>query len=209
MPAADPLLACDRRWSDDWRRTVAGVDEAGRGCLAGPVVAAAVVLPPRWLPAGLDDSKRLTAARRERLYAVLVRDALAWGVAAVSPREIDRTDILRATLRAMRAAVALLRPSPDVVLVDGNRLPPLPVPAHALVGGDRRSAAVAAASILAKVVRDRLLAELDRRHPGYGLAAHKGYGTAAHRRALRERGPSPVHRRTFAPVASLAQGRLW
>jgi len=209
VAAADDLLTCDRRLSDRWRLPLAGVDEAGRGCLAGPVVAAAVVLPPDWLPEGLDDSKRLTPRRRELLYDAIVRGALCWGVAAVSPRDIDRTDILRATLRAMRRAVALLRPSPGIVLVDGNRPPALPLPTRCLVGGDRRSAAVAAASILAKVVRDRLLVELDRRHPGYGLAAHKGYGTADHVAALRRRGPSPVHRRTFQPVASLDQGRLW
>jgi ribonuclease HII len=188
---------------------IAGTDEAGRGCLAGPVVAAAVVLPPGWAPAALDDSKRLTARRRAVLYAEIVRGALDWQAEAAWPREIERTDILRSSLRAMATAVARLRVRPDLVLVDGNQAPPLDCPAACLVGGDGLSAAVAAASIVAKVVRDGLMADLDARHPGYGFAGHKGYGSADHLAALRLLGPCPLHRLTFAPVAGLRQGSLW
>ena len=188
---------------------IAGTDEAGRGCLAGPVVAAAVVLPPGWAPAALDDSKRLTARRRAALYAEIVRGALDWQAEAAWPREIERTDILRSSLRAMATAVARLRVRPDLVLVDGNQAPPLDCPAACLVGGDGLSAAVAAASIVAKVVRDGLMADLDARHPGYGFAGHKGYGSADHLAALRLLGPCPLHRLTFAPVAGLRQGSLW
>jgi ribonuclease HII len=188
---------------------IAGTDEAGRGCLAGPVVAAAVVLPPGWAPAALDDSKRLTARRRRALYADIVREALDWRAEAAWPREIELTDILRSSLRAMAAAVARLRVRPDLVLVDGNRAPPLDCPAACLVGGDGLSAAVAAASIVAKVVRDDLMIELDARYPGFGFAGHKGYGSAAHLEALRRLGPCPLHRLTFAPVAGLRQGSLW
>ncbi len=188
---------------------LAGTDEAGRGCLAGPVVAAAVVLPPGWAPEALDDSKRLTARRREALYRDIVREALDWQAEAAWPREIERTDILRSSLRAMATAVARLRVRPDLVLVDGDQAPPLDCPAACLVGGDGLSAAVAAASIVAKVVRDGLMVDLDARHPGYGFAGHKGYGAAAHLAALQRLGPCPLHRRTFAPVALLRQGSLW
>ncbi|MBA4377247.1 MAG: ribonuclease HII [Gemmatimonas sp.] len=188
---------------------LAGTDEAGRGCLAGPVVAAAVVLPPGWAPEALDDSKRLTARRREALYRDIVREALDWQAEAAWPREIEHTDILRSSLRAMATAVARLRVRPDLVLVDGNQAPPLDCPADCLVGGDGLSAAVAAASIVAKVVRDGLMIDLDVRHPGYGFAGHKGYGAASHLAALQRLGPCPLHRRTFAPVALLRQGSLW
>ena len=208
------LAAFDRARAADPSRAggalvIAGTDEAGRGCLAGPVVAAAVVLPPGWAPAALDDSKRLTARRREALYRDIVREALDWQAEAAWPREIEHTDILRSSLRAMATAVARLRVRPDLVLVDGNRAPPLDCPAACLVGGDGLSAAVAAASIVAKVVRDTLMADLDARHPGYGFAGHKGYGSADHLAALRRLGPCPLHRRTFSPVAGLRQGSLW
>jgi ribonuclease HII len=188
---------------------LAGTDEAGRGCLAGPVVAGAVVLPAGWIPAGLDDSKRLTGPRREILYDAIVRGASAWGAFAVWPREIEATDILRASLRAMAGAVSLLRPAPDLVLVDGNQLPPLDVPAETLVKGDATSAAVAAASIVAKVVRDRLMTDLAVRWPGYGFARHKGYGAVVHLEAIDALGPCPLHRMTFRPLSALAQGRFW
>ena len=191
------------------RGPIAGTDEAGRGCLAGPVVAGAVVLPAGWCPAGLDDSKRLTALRRDVLYDAIVEGALCWGAFAVSPRRIDEINILRASLEAMAGAVALLRRVPGVVLVDGVHAPALPMPSRCLVGGDGRSAAIAAASIVAKVVRDRLMVEMDRRWPGYGFAGHKGYGAPEHLEALRTLGPSPIHRRTFRPVAELGQGVLW
>jgi ribonuclease HII len=180
---------------------IAGVDEAGRGPLAGPVVAACVVLDPeRPVPAGVADSKRLTAAARERLEEVILAEALAWGLLAVSARRIDETDILRATLEAMAGAFSQIPLPVDLVLVDG----PIPFGCATLlkplVRGDQRSANVAAASILAKVHRDRELVALDRRYPGYGFARHKGYGTAEHLAALQRLGPCPEHRLSFRGV---------
>ena len=186
---------------------LAGVDEAGRGPLAGPVVAAAVILDPRQPIAGLADSKKLTALRRERLFDAIRAKALCCSIAEASVEEIDRLNILQATLLAMQRAVAGLRLSPAKVLVDGNRLPVLPVRAEAVVGGDARVPAISAASILAKVHRDRWCARVDATWPQYGFAAHKGYGTAAHLAALQAHGACEHHRRSFAPVAAvLAQG---
>ncbi|MBS0499861.1 MAG: ribonuclease HII [Burkholderiaceae bacterium] len=188
---------------------VAGVDEAGRGPLAGPVVAAAVILDPRQPIAGLADSKKLTARRRERLFDAIRAKALCCAVAEASVEEIDRLNILQATLLAMQRAVAGLRLPPAKVLVDGNRLPRLAMRAEAVVGGDARVAAISAASILAKVTRDRWCVEVDAQWPQYGFAAHKGYGTAAHLAALQAHGPCALHRRSFAPVAAaLAQARV-
>ena len=181
---------------------VAGVDEAGRGPLAGPVVAAAVILDPRQPIAGLADSKKLTARRRERLYDEICAKALCCSIALASVAEIDRLNILQATLLAMQRAVAGLRLPPAKVLVDGNRLPTLGVLAEAIVDGDATVPAISAASILAKVQRDRWCAEVDAQWPQYGFAAHKGYGTAAHLAALRAPGACEHHRRTFAPVAA-------
>lgn len=181
---------------------LAGVDEAGRGPLAGPVVAAAVILDPRQPIAGLADSKKLTARRRERLYDEICAKALCCSVAQASVEEIDRLNILQATLLAMQRAVAGLRLPPAKVQVDGNRLPTLGVLAEAIVDGDATVPAISAASILAKVQRDRWCAEVDARWPQYGFAAHKGYGTAAHLAALRAHGACEHHRRTFAPVAA-------
>ncbi|MDO5691615.1 MAG: ribonuclease HII [Pseudomonadota bacterium] len=181
---------------------VAGVDEAGRGPLAGPVVAAAVILDPRQPIAGLADSKKLTARRRERLYDEICAKALCCSVAQASVEEIDRLNILQATLLAMQRAVAGLRLPPAKVLVDGNRLPTLGVLAEAIVDGDATVPAISAASILAKVHRDRWCAEVDAQWPQYGFAAHKGYGTAAHLAALRAHGACEHHRRSFAPVAA-------
>jgi len=180
---------------------LAGVDEAGRGPLAGPVVAAAVMLDPRAPIAGLNDSKKLTARVRERLFDEIRARALCCSVAQASVQEIDQLNILQATLLAMRRAVLGLRLPPKLVLVDGNRLPVLPMRAEAIVGGDARVAAIAAASILAKVTRDRWCVELDAQYPAYGFAQHKGYGTAVHLQALHQWGPCPQHRHTFAPVA--------
>lgn len=179
---------------------VAGVDEAGRGPLAGPVVAAAVILYPARPIAGLDDSKRLTAARRDALYGQIRAAAHAVAVAVVEPAEIDAINILQATMAAMRRAVGMLKPAPREVRIDGNRCPPLDVPAHAVVGGDGLEPAISAASIVAKVERDRLMTALDMQYPGYDFAAHKGYGTRAHLEALRRLGPCAAHRRSFAPV---------
>ena len=182
---------------------VAGVDEAGRGPLAGPVVAAAVILDERQPIAGLADSKKLTALRRERLFDEIRAKALCCSVAEASVEEIDRLNILQATLLAMQRAVAGLRLPPAKVLVDGNRLPTLGVLAEAIVDGDATVPAISAASILAKVQRDRWCAEVDAQWPQYGFAAHKGYGTAAHLAALRAHGACEHHRRSFAPVAAV------
>ena len=182
---------------------LAGVDEAGRGPLAGPVVAAAVILDPRQPIAGLADSKKLTARRRERLYDEICAKALCCSIALASVAEIDRLNILQATLLAMQRAVAGLRLPPAKVLVDGNRLPTLGVLAEAIVDGDATVPAISAASILAKVQRDRWCAEVDAQWPQYGFAAHKGYGTAAHLAALRAHGACEHHRRSFAPVAAM------
>jgi ribonuclease HII len=189
--------------------TVAGVDEAGRGPLAGPVVAAAVMLDPQRPIDGLTDSKQLTARRRHALDGAVRERALAVGIARAEVAEIDALNILHASLAAMARAVAGLAIVPAAVRVDGNRAPALAMPTETVVGGDRLDAAIAAASIVAKVERDRLLVALEATHPGYGFAGHKGYGTRAHLEALYRLGPCPAHRRSFAPVRkAVAQGRL-
>lgn len=192
-------------WARGFAR-VCGIDEAGRGPLAGPVVAAAVVLPPSFAHPFLTDSKKLSAAQREEAFERLTRDpGVAWGVARVEAEEIDRVNILRATWMAMVAAREGLSPSPDWTLVDGRSVPPLGDACTAVVRGDALSLSIAAASVIAKVTRDRRMEELDRVHPSYGFARHKGYGTAAHLRALRENGPCAAHRRSFLPVAIAAK----
>ncbi len=185
---------------------LAGVDEAGRGPLAGPVTAAAVILPEGDPPAGLDDSKRLSAGRRASLDEWVRANALAWSVIHVSREEIDRLNILQATFVAMRRAVAALDPSPGYVLVDGRDFP-LQWPGRALIGGDGISAAIAAASILAKEARDTWMREADQRWPGYGFADHKGYPSPAHLAALQELGPCEIHRRSYAPVRRWFESR--
>jgi ribonuclease HII len=181
---------------------VAGVDEAGRGPLAGPVVAAAVILPDDCTLEGLNDSKKLTAKKREHFHAMLtVRADIHWGIGQADVAEIDRLNILRATHLAMARAVAALPRKPDHALVDGLPVRGLPVPHTALVAGDTLSLSIAAASIIAKVTRDRLMTALDAEYPQYGFARHKGYGVREHLEALRSHGPSPVHRRSFQPVA--------
>jgi ribonuclease HII len=184
---------------------VAGVDEAGRGPLAGPVVAAAVILDARAPIQGLADSKQLSPRRREQLFDEIRAKALCCSVAQASVEEIDRLNILQATMLAMQRAVKGLRLKPNKVLVDGNRLPLLNVLAEAVISGDALVPAISAASILAKVTRDRMLDELHALHPGYGFDRHKGYGTAQHMRALQTLGPLAVHRRSFAPVARALQ----
>lgn len=186
---------------------VAGVDEVGRGPLAGPVVAAAVIMPPRPLPKGLTDSKALTADEREALDIKIRQRAIAWAIAEASVAEIDRYNILGATLLAMQRAVAALSVQPFAAWIDGNRPPALSMPMRTVVGGDGSVPAISAASVIAKVSRDRQMVELDAAYPGYGLAAHKGYGTPAHRAALAELGPTPIHRHSFAPVARAAAAR--
>lgn len=180
---------------------IAGVDEAGRGPLAGPVMAAAVILDDQHPIAGLADSKKLTAARRAQLFDEIRAKALCFCIAEASVEEIDRLNILQATMLAMQRAVQGLRLKPGRVLVDGNRLPRLDVPADAIVKGDALVQAISAASILAKVQRDRWCADLHLRYPGYGFEGHKGYGTAVHLQALRDLGACPEHRQSFAPVA--------
>ncbi len=185
---------------------IAGVDEAGRGPLAGPVVAGAVVLPEDFKRQGLDDSKKLTAGRREELYAELVGDQrVRWAVGVAEVEEIDRLNILRATHLAMRRAVAALGgPEPDMVLIDGLPVRDFPWPQEAVVKGDGLSLSIAAASVIAKVERDRMMLALDEAFPHYQFAKHKGYGTALHLAALEKYGPSPHHRRSFQPVAQLS-----
>ena len=184
---------------------VAGVDEAGRGPLAGPVCAAAVILDPARPIVGLADSKTLSPARREALDAEIRECCLAWAIAWSSAEEIDRINILQASLLAMQRAVAALAVRPGRVLVDGNRCPDLDCETQAVIGGDGSVASIGAASILAKVARDRLMGELDRRFPGYGFAGHKGYPTKVHLQALRVLGPCPEHRRSFGPVRALTE----
>ncbi|MFC5301200.1 ribonuclease HII [Azospira restricta] len=193
------------QWPEPGAGPVAGVDEAGRGPLAGPVVAAAVILDPARPIDGLDDSKKLSEAARERL-AIEIRDkALAWAVAEASAAEIDRVNILQATFLAMRRALDGLAVTPQQALIDGNKVPPgLSCAGEAVVKGDGRIAAIAAASILAKTHRDALMRELALAHPEYGFERHMGYPTPAHFAALQAHGPCPAHRRSFAPVAQLA-----
>ncbi|GAB7082207.1 ribonuclease HII [Megalodesulfovibrio paquesii] len=190
----------------------AGVDEAGRGCLAGPVVAAAAVFAPTFdfsrLP-GLDDSKQVRAEVRQRLAGEIKSQCLAWAVGFSWPREIEAVNILQATLRAMARAVRRLKTSPGFLAVDGNRtIPQFPLPQQAIVDGDALIPAIAAASILAKTTRDRVMLALDTRHPGYGFAGHKGYGSAAHRAAIKALGPCPQHRMTFRGVRPGGDGQL-
>ena len=176
---------------------VCGIDEAGRGPLAGPVCAAAVILPRELEIPGLNDSKKLTDKKRRELYDIITSEAVAYGIAMASEQEIDEINILQATFLAMERAVAQLNVTPDLALVDGNREPHLPLPVKTVIKGDSRSASIAAASILAKVTRDRLMEELDETYPAYGFAVHKGYGTKRHYEALQEHGPSLIHRMTF------------
>ena len=186
-------------------RRIAGVDEAGRGPLAGPVAAAAVILPQGFVCPGLDDSKKISAPNRERLYERLTGDpAVVWAVATASREEIDRLNILRASHLAMRRAVEALDPPPEHCLIDGLPVRDFPFPHDAVVRGDGISLSIAAASIIAKVTRDRMMGEIDREFPQFGFAKHQGYGTKAHLEALRIHGPCCHHRRSFQPVAQLA-----
>ena len=204
----------DRRLAKMWSRqralhakgvrAVAGVDEVGVGPLAGPVVAAAVILPVGVNLPGLNDSKCLSRPARERLDENIRREALACSIAEVAPEEVDRLNVYRAALEAMRRAVGGLRQNPDHLLVDARTVPGVTVPQTPLVGGDASEACIAAASIVAKVYRDALMCRLERRHPGYGFDRHKGYGTRQHLAALRRLGPSVAHRRSFTPVSQLS-----
>lgn len=184
---------------------VAGVDEVGRGPLAGPVHAAAVILDPGRLPPGLDDSKKMSETRREKAFDAIMSSAIAVGIGVASVEEIDRINILAATMLAMRRAVERLTIRPVHALVDGNKVPALACPAEAIVKGDSKVLSIAAASIIAKVTRDRFMSDLDAACPGYGWARNKGYGTADHMAALARLGPSMHHRTSFAPIAQLRQ----
>ncbi len=184
---------------------VAGVDEAGRGPLAGPVIAGAVILDPSRPIDGLRDSKRLTARRREHLYEEISERALAWAVGRAEVDEIDLINILQASLLAMQRAVQGLIPAPEHVLVDGNCCPVFACPAQAIVKGDDKVAAISAASVMAKVTRDREMVAMDRVYPGYGLAQHKGYPSKAHMDALETLGITPIHRRSYAPVRRILE----
>lgn len=187
----------ERSCYDRGCRLVCGADEAGAGPLAGPVYAAAVILPLGWFPKGLNDSKKLTPKTRERLYGEITDYALAWSVASVDEKQIDEINILNARMLAMDKAIRALVPAPDFALIDGNQNRGISLPNLTAVRGDGRSASIAAASILAKVSRDRYMEGLDAVYPRYGFAKHKGYGTKAHWEALRAYGPCPVHRTTF------------
>ena len=189
------------KWEEQYRQKgysqICGVDEAGRGCLCGPVCAAAVILPSDWNHPLLNDSKKLSPKRREQLFEEIITHAIAYSVGWASVEEIDEINILNAAMLAMRRAIEGLSPKADFALVDGNVVRDFPIPAQAIIGGDGVCPSIAAASILAKVSRDRLCNELDVQYPNYKIAVHKGYGTKAHREALLEFGPSPCHRKSF------------
>jgi len=218
-PPAAQVSVRVRRWTERLRKSatrhgadsfehVAGVDEAGRGPLAGPVAVAAVILDASRPIPGLNDSKQLSEAKREALFPLIQERALAWQVVFVEPDEIDRLNILQATLEGMRRAIAALQPLPELVRIDGNRAPKgLDCMAETLVGGDAIEPAIMAASILAKVSRDRLMVQMHADFPQYGFAVHKGYPTPAHLRALAEHGPCPHHRQSFAPVRAVLAPR--
>lgn len=204
-------MRCTSQTEDSVRRLgyqrIAGADEAGRGCLFGPVFAAAVILDPARPVRGLADSKTLSAPRRQELACAIRERAIAWAVASASVEEIDRINIREAARLAIRRAVEALQPPCDYLLVDALEID-WPVPQQAIIRGDARVASIAAASILAKTARDELMEELDARYPGYGIARHKGYPTPEHCEALRRLGPTPLHRRSFSPVAEALQGVL-
>lgn len=203
-----PDLRYERRLWVTGCTEVAGVDEAGVGPMAGPVVAAAVIFAPEKFIRGVHDSKQLVAEKREALFEPIRAGALAVGIGIAEVEEVDRINIFWATMSASRRAVAALGRTPEHVLVDGRDIPGLGLPQTHIVGGDRKSFCIAAASIIAKVTRDRMMLEFDARFPGYGLAQHKGYCTAEHLEAVRRLGPSPIHRRSFSPVAMAAQMKL-
>lgn len=199
----------ERQFWDAGLTHVAGVDEVGRGPLAGPVVAVAVILPPDFDCSGITDSKMLTAAKRIEQFPRISTEALTWGVGVIEPFDIDRFNILGATFRAMQEALRQMQIKAQAVLVDGKqKIPDIRMPQRAIIDGDRRSVSIGCASILAKEVRDRLMEDYDRTYPEYGFARHKGYATAEHLAALTRFGPTPIHRQSFAPVRNLQQNRL-
>jgi len=199
------MIRYERHAYQQGATAVAGLDEAGRGCLAGPVVAAAVILPREWLHAEINDSKQLTAYQRERLFVVVQEHALSIGVGMASAEVVDRLNVLQATHVAMKEAIANLSMPPDFLLLDAVKLSKMPMPQCSIIKGDSLSLSIAAASIIAKVTRDRLMKEYEREFPGYGFAIHKGYGTQQHRKAIKQYGPSPIHRKTFRGVKEYFQ----
>ena len=203
------LAAFDQIKSDSGRLLIAGVDEAGRGCLAGPVVAAAVILDSSSISAMINDSKQLTANRRNLAYDEVIKSALSWSAFAVSPAEIDSINILQATMLAMSDSIGRLPMVPDLVLIDGNKAPETDVDCETVIKGDAKSACIAAASIIAKVTRDRIMLEMHKRYPEYGFDENKGYGAQSHMDALKKYGATPIHRKTYRPVADLLQGSLF
>lgn len=198
----------DLRKRSESIRIICGTDEAGRGPLAGPVAAGACILPEGYVPEGLDDSKKLTEKKREALYAQITENALAWGIGLASAAKIDEINILNASLLAMRRAIAAMGATPDLVLVDGSVNRGFDIRSEAVIGGDAKSPSIAAASILAKVTRDRIMAELDGKYPEYGFAKHKGYPTPAHKLAVYEFGPCPEHRKSFLSFLERDRARL-
>ncbi len=204
-----PSLRYERKLWREGANAVAGVDEAGVGPMAGPVVAAAVIFDQEVFIKGVNDSKQLTPERREALFPAIRDRAIAVGIGFASPGEIDQLNIFWATMAASERALQALGRTPDHVLVDGRLIPELKLPQTKIVGGDRKSFCIAAASIIAKVTRDRLMAEYDAQYPEFGFAQHKGYCTADHFAALERLGPTPIHRRSFAPVWVAAQRRLF
>ena len=198
----------DLRKRSESIKIICGTDEAGRGPLAGPVAAGACILPDGYVPDCLDDSKKLTEKKREALYAQITENALAWGIGLASAAEIDEINILNASLLAMRRAIAAMGATPDLVLVDGSVNRGFDIRSEAVIGGDAKSPSIAAASILAKVTRDRIMAELDGKYPEYGFAKHKGYPTPAHKLAVYEFGPCPEHRKSFLSFLERDRARL-
>lgn len=198
----------DLRKRSESIKIICGTDEAGRGPLAGPVAAGACILPDGYIPEGLDDSKKLTEKKREALYTQITENAIAWGIGLASAAEIDDINILNASLLAMRRAIAAMGVTPDLVLVDGSVNRGFDIRAEAVIGGDAKSPSIAAASVLAKVTRDRIMSELDGKYPEYGFAKHKGYPTPAHKLAVYEFGPCPEHRRSFLSFLERDRDRL-
>ncbi len=203
-----PDLRYERRLWRGGIEAVAGVDEAGVGPMAGPVVAAAVLFAPETFIRGVHDSKKLTPGKRDELYGLIMERVIAVGTANAGVEEIDRLNVYWATALAIRRALASLARAPEHALIDGRKVPGLDLPQTPIVGGDRKSFCIAAASIVAKVTRDRMMRDYDRLYPGYGFAGHKGYCTPEHLRLIERLGPSPIHRRSFAPVAAAAQLKL-
>lgn len=198
----------DKQFLSDSVKIICGTDEAGRGPLAGPVVAGACILPDGYVPEGLNDSKKLSEKKRERLFDEIIENAVAYGIGISTAEEIDEINILEASLLAMRRAIEAMDVTPDFILVDGCIDKGFTIPCSAIVGGDAKSPAIAAASILAKVTRDRMMMELDKEYPQYGLAKHKGYPTPAHKLAVYEFGPSPYHRKSFLSFLERERNKL-